>query len=115
MFVQLSCAVVDPDAANRQEMSNFLTGNGVNVIAALASLDQLPALLHPSDAPRLALVNIDPVPLDGLRKVGALIRQFPATAFFVMSQTVDASILMEALHLGMREFVPLPVDQEKLL
>ena len=58
MFVQLSCAVVDPDAANRQEMSNFLTGNGVNVVAALASLDQLQPLLHQGDPPRLAMINI---------------------------------------------------------
>src|SRR5208282_4754957 len=33
--------------------------------------------------------------------------------FFLMSQTVDPNLLMEAMHLGIREFIPLPISEQK--
>ena len=30
-----------------------------------------------------------------------------------MSQTVDANLLMEAMHLGIKEFIPLPMSEDK--
>src|SRR5690348_787608 len=114
MFVQLSCVVVDADPGNRQEMANFLSGNGSNVIAPLASVDELAALLSQVEPPRVALVNIDPNPQDALTKIAPLIRQYPNTYFFVMTQVVEASLLMDAMHVGVKEFVPLPVNQDKL-
>ena len=36
-------------------------------------------------------------------------------SFFAMSQVLDASLLMDAMHMGVKEFIPLPVNAEKFL
>jgi pilus assembly protein CpaE len=113
MYVQLNCAIVDADANNRQELTNFLGQFGVNVIAQAATSDALAPLLSRQDAPQLVIVNLDPNAQDTLRKVGSLPRQFGAISFFVMSQTMDANILMEAMSLGVKEFIPLPIPEAK--
>ena len=114
MFVQLTCAIVDPDAANRQELAAFLARFGIPVVAQLAGVDGLPALLARAEAPQLVVVNLDPNAPATLRAVGHLPRQHPSASFFVMSQLLDTTLLMEAMHLGVKEFIPLPMSEEKL-
>src|SRR5208283_2488434 len=70
-------------------------------------------VLGRSDAPQLAIVNLDPGAPENLRKMKELPRQFPNTAFFVMSQVLDPNLLMEAMHLGVKEFIPLPIAESK--
>ncbi len=41
-------------------------------------------------------------------------RSMAAVSFFLMSQVVDPNLLMEAMHLGIREFIPLPMSEQKL-
>lgn len=113
MYVQLTAIIIDADPANRQEMAAFLQTHGVNVSAQGVAADQLAAMLSKPEAPQLAVVNLDPSPQENLRKVGALVRQFPQVSFFVMSQVLDANLLMDAMHLGVREFIPLPINVEK--
>ena len=113
MFVQLHCVVVDSDVSNRQEMANFLSNHGVNVVAQLPTAEALSQVLVRREAAQLVVINLDPNPQESLKRVGQLVRQFPNTSFFVMSQTVDAQLLMEAMHMGIREFVPLPIVPEK--
>lgn len=113
MYVSLSCVIVDANNTNRQEMANFLTSMGVNVVAQAPGVDGLKPMLGQADAPQLAVVNLDPNPRENLQVVGEMVRQFPATSFMVLSQVVDAHLLMEAMHMGVREFIPLPVDPEK--
>src|SRR5436309_3137507 len=98
MFAQLTAAVVDAAPTNREEMSAFLTTHHVEVAASFASLDQLEQMLKSPAAPKLAVVTLDPQPWDTLHKVGALIRRFPETHFFVVSQVVDAKLLMDAIR-----------------
>jgi pilus assembly protein CpaE len=112
MFVQLNAIVVDADPTNRAEMSAFLTQHGVHVVQQLAGAETLPGLLPRGDA-QLVVVNLDPAAQDMLKKVGQLPRQFPNISFFVLSQLLDANLLMEAMHLGVREFIPLPIHAEK--
>jgi pilus assembly protein CpaE len=114
MFVQLNCIIVDSDATNRQELANFLAAQGVNILAALASIDALPGLLAPGNA-RLAIVNIDPNAAENIQRVGQLIRQFPRTSFFVMSSVLDASLVVEAMHQGVKDFIPRPINQQKFI
>ena len=114
MFVQLTCAIVDADATNRQELAAFLARFGIPVVAQLATADGLPALLGKSEAPQLVVVNLDPNAAASLRAVGHLPRQHPSVSFFLMSQVLDANLLMEAMHLGVKEFIPLPMSEEKL-
>ena len=113
MFVQLTCAIVDADASNRQEMAAFLSRFGIPVIAQLATVDGLPALLGRSEAPQLVILILDPNAHAALRAIGHLPRQNPSVSFFVMSQLLDANLLMEAMHLGVKEFIPLPMSEEK--
>src|SRR4051812_287290 len=113
MYVQLNCAIVDADANNRQELAVFLGQYGMNVVAQAGGIDGITAMLGRQDAPQLVIVNLDPNANDTLKKIGHFPRQFPATSFFVMSQIVDANLLMEAMHLGMKEFIPLPIPEQK--
>ena len=113
MYVQLNCAIVDADNSNRQELAGFLGQFGINPTAQLASVDGLPTLLSRGDAPQLVIVNLDPEAGDNLRRVGKLPREFPHVSFFLMSHTLDANLLMEAMHLGVKEFIPLPIAEEK--
>jgi pilus assembly protein CpaE len=114
MFVQLNAIVVDPDDANRAEMSGFLTQHGAHVIAQLQGVEQLSNLLQRPDAAQLVVVNLDPDAHGALKRLSSYPRQFPNASFFVMSQLVDAHLLMDAMHLGVKEFIPLPVNPDKL-
>ncbi|MFI5378569.1 MAG: AAA family ATPase [Tepidisphaerales bacterium] len=113
MITQLNCIIVDADSANRTEMANFLANLGVNVASQMAVTDSLPSLLARPAAPQLVIVNLDPNPQDMLKRVGQLVRQFPSVYFFALSQTVDPHLLMEAMHVGIKEFVALPINEER--
>jgi len=113
MLVQLNSIVVDPDDANREEMAQFLANYGVHVTAKLPSVDSLPTFLQRGEATQLVVANLDPQPHESLKKIAALVRQFPQVGFFVLSQVVDPNLLMEAIHCGVREFVALPIVEEK--
>lgn len=113
MYVQLNCVTVDADPNNRQELANFLSGFGVNVVAQLPAADGLPALLGRADAPQLVIVNLDPGANESLKRIAHLPRQHPGTSFFLMSELLDANLLMEAMHLGVKEFIPLPMSEKK--
>ena len=60
MYVQLNCAIIDADPANRQELAGFLERFGLQVVAQLPGTDGLPALLGRPDGPHLIIVNLDP-------------------------------------------------------
>jgi pilus assembly protein CpaE len=113
MYLQLNCIIVDADATNRQELVNVLQQYGVHVMAQLPTADALPGLLQRSDAPQLVIINLDPLAAENLKKVQHLPRQFGTVNFFMMSSLVDANLLMEAMHLGVKEFIPLPISEEK--
>ncbi len=113
MYVQLNSVIIDADNANRQELANFLAQCGVNVLGQFPTPDGLANLLSRPEAPQLVIVNLDPNPLDSLKKIAHLPRQFSNVSFFAMSQHVDATLLMEAMDLGVKEFIPLPIGEEK--
>jgi pilus assembly protein CpaE len=113
MYVQLNCVIIDADPTNRQELAQFLTTYGINVLGQLPAADGLGTLLGRADAPQLVIINLDPGAHESLKRVGHLPRQFPGTSFFLMSQLLDANLLMEAMHLGVKEFIPLPMAEQK--
>jgi pilus assembly protein CpaE len=113
MFVQLNAIVIDADPTNRSEMSAFLTQHGVHVVQQLPSVETLTTVLQRSDAAQLVVVNLDPNAPEMLKRMGGLPRQFPEISFFVLSQLLDANLLMDAMHLGVKEFIPLPIHAEK--
>ncbi len=113
MYVQMNCVIVDADNTNREELAAFLVRFGALPVAQFPNVEPLAGVLGKPDGPLLAIVNLDPNPADTLRKIATLPRQFPAVNFFLMSQTVDPNLLMEAMHLGIKEFIPLPMSEEK--
>jgi pilus assembly protein CpaE len=113
MYVQLNSVIVDADHANRQELATFLGQFGVHPMAQLDTVQGLSALLSRGDAPQLVIINLDPHAHENLKAVGKLPREFPNISFFAMSQVLDANLLMEAMHLGVKEFIPLPISEEK--
>ena len=113
MYVQLTCAIVDADANNRQELAGFLARFGIPVVAQLPAVDGLAGLLARSEGPTLVIVNLDPGTQQTLRAISHLPRQHPHVSFFLMSQLLDANLLMEAMHLGVKEFIPLPMSEDK--
>jgi pilus assembly protein CpaE len=113
MYVQMNCVIVDADNTNREELASFLNRFGALPVAQFPNVEPLAQVLGRPDGPLLAIVNLDPNPSDTLRKIATLPRQFPAVNFFVMSQTVDSALLIEAMHLGIKEFIPLPMSEDK--
>ncbi|MEM8873467.1 MAG: AAA family ATPase [Planctomycetota bacterium] len=113
MFIQLSAIIVDSDAENRVELCEFLNGLGVNVAQQLDSVEHLDTYLARSEAPQLAIVNLDPNAADMLHTISDLPGKYPGVAFFVMSQVLDPQLLMDAMAHGFREFVPLPIQEQK--
>ena len=113
MHVQMNCVIVDADNTNREELAAFLVRFGAMPVAQFPNVEPLAGVLGKPDGPLLAIVNLDPNPAETLKKIATLPRQFPAVNFFLMSQTVDPNLLMEAMHLGIKEFIPLPMSQEK--
>ncbi len=114
MYVQLTCVIVDADETNRQELAGFLERFGIHIVAQLPTVDALGNLLARPEGPQLVLVNLDPNAPDTLKRIAHLPRQYPNVSFFLMSQVLDANLLMEAMHLGVREFIPLPMSEQKL-
>jgi pilus assembly protein CpaE len=114
MYVQLNCAIVDADQENRQELAGFLERFGIHIVAQMSTPDALPSLLGKPEGPQLVIINLDPNAQDTLKRVGHFPRQYPGISFFLMSQVLDANLLMEAMHLGVREFIPLPMSEQKL-
>jgi pilus assembly protein CpaE len=114
----VNCVIVDQDAANRQELTSFLQANGITSVSALQRLDQIEAALRPAAAGAapvgLVIVHIDPNPQDAIYQLTPYIRQHPQVSFFVMSETLEAGLVLDAMHAGVKEFVTLPVNQQKL-
>ncbi len=113
MYVQLNSVIVDADTTNRQELASFLGQFGVNPTAQLGGVEALPGMLQRGDSPQLIIINLDPEAHENLKKIGKLPREYPHISFFVMSHVLDANLLMEAMHLGVKEFIPLPISEEK--
>jgi pilus assembly protein CpaE len=113
MFMQLTSLIVDIDEANRGELGQFFNANGVTALGGLPNVEQLAQHLNKAEKPQIVIMNLDPGAIDNLRALAPLIRQYPDISFFVMSQVLDPNLLMEAMHLGVKEFIPLPIQESK--
>src|SRR5256714_2507627 len=96
-------------------MTVFLQAHGVSTVTQLQKIDELPQLIGPGDPPRFVIVHIDPNPAETLSKLAPLIRSHPSISFFVMSSVLETTLVLDAMHIGVKEFVPLPVNQQKFL
>jgi pilus assembly protein CpaE len=86
---------------------------GVKIIA---EVDE-PALLHqavkqfPVD---VLLANLDPNPEAVLHIVGEVASSEPALSVFATSESTEGQLILRAMRLGVREFLPRPIDARTL-
>ena len=66
-----------------------------------------------ADSPQLVIINLDPNASENIKKLGTIPRANSNCSFFVMSQVLDPNMLMEAMAAGVREFIPLPIQEAK--
>ncbi len=114
MYQLLSCVIIDSDSANRQELALHLSKYGVAATGQFADTEHLSHVLARGDGPQLVIVNIDPNPAEMLKRIAEFPRKFPHVNFFMLSQTLDPQILVEAMHIGVKEFIPVPIEEGRL-
>ena len=114
MIVQLPSVVVDAHPANLEEMTEFLSRLGLEVVAQHARLDDLALGAAGARAPQLLVVNLDPDPHATLGRLADVMHQWPDLEVWAMSESTDSQLLMEAMHLGVREFIALPAQADRI-
>ena len=114
MFIQLSAIIVDQDPTNRDELAAFLRSRGLTIAASLSGIEDLRASLQRMDTPQVVIVNLDPQATTILAAMEPLPRTYTQAAFFAMSQVLDPALLMRAMSVGFREFIPLPMTESVL-
>lgn len=84
-------------------------------LTSLIRQEQDLAVLRNRDTGRagLTIIELDPEPEKGLRKVEAALERDKAEEVFLVSARVDADILMHALRIGVREVFHLPLNREE--
>ena len=62
----------------------------------------------------VVLVNLDPDPETMLPPIGELTTSFPDLAVFALSSSTDGQLILKTMRLGVREFIPKPIDVKGL-
>ena len=87
---------------------------GVNVVAQLADRRRLPGAAGRGGRAAAGRSSTStPARRRTSRRSATCRGSSRNVSFFLMSQVLDANLLMEAMHLGVKEFIPLPISEEK--
>lgn len=94
--------------------SQLLSYEGVKVVAevdepALISqaVDQFPV--------DILLINLDPSPESVLPLIGDVASSHPELSIFATSESTDGPLILKAMRLGIKEFLPKPIDEKQLV
>lgn len=96
------------------EMRQVLAGlGGTKIVAEVDEAALVPQAVSqfPLD---ILLVNLDPSPESVLPIVGEVVSANRDLAVFVASESTDGQLILKAMRMGVREFVPKPVDPNGL-
>ena len=87
----------------------LLSFEGVRIVAEVdePALIEQAARQFPAD---VLLVNLDPSPDTFLPIVGEVAVANRALAIFVTSESTDGQLVIKAMRMGIREFLPKPID-----
>jgi len=102
------------DEAFLAELRQALLGLGnVKIVAEVDEAALLPQAVSqfPID---ILFINLDPSPETLLPLVGDVVAQQRELAVFVASESTDGQLILKAMRLGVREFVPKPIDAHSL-
>ena len=114
MSAAFSAILVDADPANRDDVAQVLASSGVAFAAQLDHVDQLSTALTRSTS-RLVIVNLEPEPRETVRRLGSIIRKFPAASFIALASGPSVELVIDVMDVGVRAFIPLPLDRARLI
>jgi pilus assembly protein CpaE len=104
--------------AVRKYRIKIAVGNSAAVkdLAALLKADQeLEAVdLKSNDPVDLMIIELNDTGPEFLEKIEALQESKKATEIFLISETQDAGLLMKLMRIGVKEFLPLPMDTDEM-
>lgn len=91
----------------------LLSFAGVKIVAEVDEVALLPQTVKrcPVD---VLLVNLDPTPEAILPVAGEIAAAEPQLAVFASSSSTDGQLILNAMRLGLREFLPRPIDPATL-
>jgi pilus assembly protein CpaE len=90
--------------------------NAYGGIKIVAEIDE-PALLTQTISQLKAdvlVANLDPQPEANLALLGEITTTHPAVAVFAICSSTDGPLILKAMNLGLKRFVPKPIDQSFL-
>ena len=101
----LTIPVVTQATETASHVTNALNGNDRFTIGTVCpDLQQLVSSMgHPR--PRAVLVDIDSSPREIFIELGDLTRQFHETSFIALSDSLQGELVLEAMQVGVRDFV----------
>ncbi len=97
----------------RELRSTLLKFDGVKIVAEVeeAALMSQAVAQFPAD---VLLVNLDPAPEAVLPIAGEVASANPHVAVFAVSANTDAQLILKAMRIGLREYLPRPIDTKAL-
>lgn len=94
----------DPKLAST--VTQALAANG-HILSPMTPRDARELQMQLSAEPTpVALIDLDPQPRQVLAELERIVERYPATRFVALSDTIESSILMEAMQAGVRRVMP---------
>lgn len=109
----VSMLFVEDDAATRKLVTNILKVNGFNCIVAENGQEGLE--LYRRYSPEIVLSDIMMPVMNGLEMARAIRADFPETQFIFMTALEESKSILQAIDIGVTQYVVKPVDLSKLL
>jgi len=109
----VSLLYVEDDAATRDMVSNMLKKNGFNCIVAENGREGLE--LYRRHLPEVVLSDIMMPVMSGLEMARKIRVDFPEAQFIFMTAFGESNFILEAIDIGVSQYVVKPVDLSKLL
>lgn len=109
----VSLLYVEDDTATRELVTNILELNDYNCIVAENGRQGLE--LYRRHAPEIVLSDIMMPDMNGLEMARAIRTDFPETQFIFMTALGESKFILEAIDIGVTQYVVKPVEMPKLL
>lgn len=106
--------VFNSEADHAAELrAHLLAIDGAKIVAEVDEAALLPQAIKqfPVD---IALINLDPSPEAILPVIADAVESSPELAVFATSKSTDGQLILKVMRLGIREFLPKPIDSTTL-
>jgi signal transduction histidine kinase len=113
MHGAISVLFVEDDAATRKVVANMMKVNGFNCIVAENGYQGLE--LYRRHSPEIVLSDILMPVMNGLEMARAIRAESPEVQFIFMTALGESKDILEAIEIGVTQYVVKPVDLPKLM